>query len=221
MASIASTIDHTLLKPDARAADIERLCAEAIEYNFHSVCVNSSRVAFAARLLAGSKIKIAAVTGFPLGAMSTEAKVHETHLAVRDGADEIDTVIAIGHLQDGETAYVLSDLKAVVSAAEEQPVKVILETSLLTHEEKILGCKLAVEAGAAFVKTSTGFAGGGATIEDVRLFRETVGSVCKVKASGGIRDAATALAMLEAGADRLGTSAGVAILTGLASQGEY
>ena len=221
MASIASTIDHTLLKPDARATDIERLCAEAIAHGFHSVCVNSSRVAFAARSLAGSKVKIAAVTGFPLGAMSSEAKAHETRLAVRDGADEIDAVIAIGHLKDGDTVYVLNDLKAVVSAADGRPVKISLEASLLTHEEKILGCKLAVESGAAFVKTSTGFAGGGATIEDVRLFRETVGSVCKVKASGGIRDTATALAMIEAGADRLGTSAGVAIVTGLASQGDY
>lgn len=221
MPSIASTIDHTLLKPDAREADIEQLCAEAIEHGFHSVCVNSSRVAFAARSLAGSKVKIAAVTGFPLGAMSTEAKAYETRIAVRDGADEIDTVIAIGHLRDGDTAYVLNDLKAVVSAADGRPVKIILETSLLTHEEKILGCKLAVEGGAAFVKTSTGFAGGGATIEDVKLFRETVGSSGKVKASGGIRDMATALAMIEAGADRLGTSAGVAIVTGFASQGGY
>ncbi len=153
--------------------------------------------------------------------MSTEAKAHETRIAVRDGADEIDTVIAIGHLRDGDTAYVLDDLRAVVSAAEGRPVKIILETSLLAHEEKILGCKLAVEGGAAFVKTSTGFAGGGATIEDVRLFRETVGSSGKIKASGGIRDAATALAMLEAGADRLGTSAGVAIVTGLTGQGGY
>jgi deoxyribose-phosphate aldolase len=219
MASIASTIDHTLLKPDARAADIERLCAEAIEHGFYSVCVNSSRVALAARLLAGSNVKIAAVTGFPLGAMSREGKEHETRLAVRDGADEIDTVIAIGHLKDGDTTYVLNDLKAIVSAAEGCPVKVILETSLLTHEEKVLGCQLSVEAGAAFVKTSTGFAGGGATVEDVKLFRETVGFACKVKASGSIRDTATALAMIEAGADRLGTSAGVAIVNGLAGQG--
>lgn len=221
MSPIASTIDHTLLKPDARAAEIERLCAEAVEYGFHSVCVNSSRIAFAARLLAGSNVKIAAVTGFPLGAMTTEAKAFETRLAVRDGADEIDTVIAIGHLKEGDTAYVLNDLKAAVSAAEGRPVKVILETSLLTREEKILGCQLAVSAGASFVKTSTGFAGGGATIGDIHLFRETVGSACKVKASGGIRDAETALAMLEAGADRLGTSSGIAIVTGLAGSGGY
>lgn len=221
MESIASAIDHTLLKPDACTADIERLCTEALEHGFHSVCVNSSLVAFAAHLLAGSNVKVAAVTGFPLGAMSSEAKAFETRIAARDGADEIDTVIAIGQLKEGDTRYVLNDLKAVVSAADGRSVKVILETSLLTHEEKILGCRLAVEAGASFVKTSTGFAGGGATIEDIRLFRETVGSACKVKASGGIRDAATALAMLEAGADRLGTSSGVAIVTGAAGQCGY
>lgn len=211
---LAKTIDHTLLKPDATSAEIEKLCSEAVAHGFASVCVNSSRVVLASALVSGSSVKVAAVTGFPLGAMGTAAKAGETAGAVADGADEIDTVLNIGWLLDGELSLVLTDLKAVVAAAADRPVKVIFETCLLQESQKRTACTLAVDAGASFVKTSTGFQKGGATIEDVRLLSACVRGHCAVKASGGIRDRATALAMLEAGATRLGTSSGVAILSG-------
>lgn len=211
---LAKTIDHTLLKPDATSAEIEKLCSEAVAHGFASVCVNSSRVVLASTLVSGSSVKVAAVTGFPLGAMATAAKAGETAGAVADGADEIDTVLNIGWLLDGEHSLVLTDLKAVVAAAAGRPVKVILETCLLQESQKRTACALAVDAGASFVKTSTGFQKGGATIDDVRLLSDCVRGHCAVKASGGIRDRATALAMLEAGATRLGTSSGVAILSG-------
>lgn len=219
--NLARTIDHTLLKPEACAADIERLCREALEHGFFSVCVNSSWVPLAASLVRGSEVAVASVTGFPLGAMSTTAKAFETETAVKEGATEIDTVLAIGRLRQGDDAAVLADLQAVVRAAEGRAVKVILETCLLTQAEKERACRLALEAGAAFVKTSTGFSTGGATLDDVRLMHRIVAGRCAVKASGGIRDRATALALLEAGATRLGTSSGIAILAGETAASSY
>ena len=222
-ARLAAFIDHTILKADATARDIEKLCAEAREHKFYSVCVNGSRVAQARHLLEGTDIKVTSVVGFPLGAMSADAKRFETEAAIDDGAQEIDVVLNVGRLKDGDDKYVLRELMDVVEAADERPVKVILETCLLTLEEKIHACKLVVESGAHFVKTSTGFGAGGATIADVKLMRETVGPKFGVKASGGIRDTKTALAMIEAGATRLGTSASVAIVKGLAgnTSGSY
>ena len=213
---LAAFIDHTLLKPDATAAQIEKLCAEAREHKFFSVCVNGSRVAEARHFLEGSDVKVASVVGFPLGAMSTDAKRFETEAAIDDGAQEIDLVLNVGRLKDGEDKYVFRELCDVVEAADEHTVKVILETCLLTDEQKILACRMVVESGAHFVKTSTGFSAGGATIADVKLMRTTVGPKFGVKASGGIRDTQAALAMIEAGATRLGTSASVAIVNGLA-----
>lgn len=219
--NLAKTIDHTLLKPDAQAADIEKLCREAVEHGFFSVCVNSSWVPLAVSLVEGSGVAVAAVTGFPLGAMHTAAKAFETERAVADGATEIDTVLHVGRLKQGDDTYVLEDLKSVVTAAGGKGVKVIFETCLLTDEEKERACRISVEAGAAFVKTSTGFSTGGATLDDVRLMHKTVAGRCAVKASGGIRDRAAALAMIEAGASRLGTSAGIAILAGQTATGSY
>lgn len=214
--NIARAIDHTLLKPDATRDGILKLCAEAREFGFFSVCVNSSWVATAADALKGSAVAVAAVTGFPLGAMDSKAKAFETRRAVECGAREIDAVLAIGHLKSGEEAYVLDDLCGVVEAAGASRVKVIFETCLLTEAEKLAACRISCEAGAAFVKTSTGFSTGGATVEDVRLMAAAVAGKCLVKASGGIRDAAAARAMLEAGASRLGTSNGIAIVQGSA-----
>ena len=219
--NIARAIDHTLLKPDATRADILKLCTEAREFGFFSVCVNSSWVAIAAEALKGSDVLVAAVTGFPLGAMDSEAKAFETRRAVDSGAGEIDTVLAVGRLKAGEERYVLDDLRGVVEAAGTAGVKVILETCLLSQEEKLAACRLACEAGAAFVKTSTGFSTGGATVEDVRLMAAAVAGRSLVKASGGIRDTASARAMLEAGASRLGTSNGIAIVLGAAASLGY
>jgi deoxyribose-phosphate aldolase len=216
---LAAFIDHTLLKADATARDIEKLCAEALENKFFSVCVNGSWIASAHHLLEGSDVKIASVVGFPLGAMSSDAKRFETETAIDDGAQEIDVVLNVGKLKDGNDKFVLRELCDIVEAADERAVKVILETCLLNDEEKIRACKIVVESGAHFVKTSTGFAASGATIADVKLMRETVGPKFGVKASGGIRDTKAALAMIEAGATRLGTSAGVAIVKGLAEAG--
>ena len=215
----AAFIDHTLLKADATARDIEKLCVEAREHKFYSVCVNGSRVAEARHFLEGTDVKVASVVGFPLGAMSADAKRFETEAAIDDGAQEIDVVLNVGRLKDGNDKYVLRELCDVVEAADERTVKIILETCLLTPEEKIRACKLVVESGAHFVKTSTGFSTGGATVDDVRLMRETVGPKFGVKASGGIRDTRTALAMIAAGATRLGTSASVAIVKGLIETG--
>lgn len=221
-AEIARFIDHTLLKPEATAQQVEKLCAEAREHGFFSVCVNGSRVELARHCLEDSPVKVAAVVGFPLGAMSSDAKRYETEAAIDDGAQEIDLVLNLGRLKDGDDQYVLRELRDVVEAADERTVKVILETCLLTDEEKTRACRLVVESGAHFVKTSTGFSTGGATLEDVKLMRATVGPKFGVKASGGIRDTAAALAMIEAGATRLGTSAGVAIVKGLtAAPGNY
>ncbi len=203
--------DHTILKADARKEDVIRICKEAVEYDFMSVCVNSYYTPLVAKELAGSDVKVCTVIGFPLGQMSTAAKVAETKLAVADGAHEIDMVINVGALKDGDYDVVLGDIKDVKEACGEALLKVIIETCLLTDEEKIKACELSKEAGADFVKTSTGFSTGGATAEDVTLMRETVGEVLGVKASGGIRDRETAQKMVEAGASRLGTSATIAI----------
>jgi deoxyribose-phosphate aldolase len=216
---LARYIDHTLLKPNATEKDIERLCAEALQYHFASVCVNSAYVELCARLLAGSGVKVCAVVGFPLGAMSTDAKAFETRYAVSHGADEIDMVINVGQLQAGNYAYVYDDIHAVVKAAAGHIVKVILETGLLNEDQKIAGCVLAKAAGADFVKTSTGFGPGGATPEDIALMRRIVGDDMGVKASGGIRDCSTAQKMMESGASRLGASASVSIVKGAAAQG--
>jgi deoxyribose-phosphate aldolase len=213
---LAACIDHTLLKADAIAKDIEKLCAEALENRFYSVCVNGSWIGQARHFLEGTGIKVACVVGFPLGAMSGDVKRFETEAAIDDGAHEIDVVLNLGRLKAGDDKFILRELCDVVEAADEWPVKVILETCLLAREEKIRACQIAVESGAKFVKTSTGFSTGGATVDDVKLLRETVGPKFGVKASGGIRDTQTALAMIEAGATRLGTSAGVAIVKGLA-----
>jgi len=220
-AQLAVYIDHTLLKADATARDIEQLCAEARENRFYSVCVNGTWVGQACHFLEGTDVKVACVAGFPLGAMSGDTKRFETEAAIDDGAQEIDVVINIGRLKAGDDKFVLRELCDVVEAADEWPVKVILETCLLTREEKIRACQIVVESGARFVKTSTGFSTGGATVEDVRLMRETVGPKFGVKASGGIRDTKTALAMIEAGATRLGTSSGIAIVKGLVGSGTY
>lgn len=214
-AQLAAYIDHTLLKADATAKDIEKLCAEARAHRFYSVCVNGSRVSQARHLLDDTDVKVACVVGFPLGAMSGDAKRFETEAAIDDGAHEIDVVLNVGLLKDGEDNQILRELRDVAEAADERPVKVILEACLLTTDEKIRACQLVVESGARFVKTSTGFSHGGATVADVKLFRETVGPKFGVKASGGIRDTKTALAMIEAGATRLGTSASIAIVTGV------
>jgi deoxyribose-phosphate aldolase len=214
---LAAVIDHTLLKPGATAVQIEELCAEASANGFRTVCVNPFRVRLAAELLRGAEPDVCSVAGFPLGASTTEVKVAESARAVRDGAAEIDMVMNIGALLSGDERVVGDDIAAVVRASEGRAVKVIIEAALLTDEQKVTACRLAVEAGASYVKTSTGFGPGGATSEDVRLMRETVGDAVGVKAAGGIRDARTALAMLEAGASRIGASASVAIVEGLDS----
>jgi deoxyribose-phosphate aldolase len=211
-AALARFIDHTLVRADATLQDIEKLCAEAREHKFYSVGVNGSWVVAARHFLDGSEVKVGCAVGFPLGAMSSDVKRYETEAAIDDGAHEIDVVLNIARLKEGDDKYVLRELCDVVEAADERPVKVILETCLLTNEQKIRACKLVVESGAHFVKTSTGFSRGGATVDDVKLMRETVGPKFGVKASGGIRDAQTALAMIAAGATRLGTSASVAIV---------
>ena len=209
---IAGYIDHTVLAADATKERIESLCREAAEYGFASVCVNSCWVPLAARLLEGSTSKVCTVVGFPLGAMESDAKAYEARKAVENGADEIDMVINVGFLKSGMTDEVLEDIKAVRKACEGHTLKVIIETCLLSDEEKRIACELSAKAGADYVKTSTGFSTGGATAEDVRLMRSVVGDRLGVKASGGIRDYKTALAMIEAGASRIGASAGVRIV---------
>ena len=207
-------IDHTLLKAESTKEDIEKLCAEAKEYDFYAVCVNSCFVPLACQLLEGTDVKVASVIGFPLGAMSTEAKVQETIDACKNGASEIDMVINIGYMKSKDYDLLKEDIKAVVDSAKAYNaiVKVIIETCYLTKEEIVKACELSKEAGAAFVKTSTGFGTAGATAEDVKLMRETVGPHMGVKASGGIRDLDTALKMIENGGSRLGVSAGIAIM---------
>jgi deoxyribose-phosphate aldolase len=212
---VARHIDHTLLKPDATREQVVTLCEEARRYGFYSVCINSANVALCADLLRGSSTVPICVVGFPLGASLPQVKAYEAQEAIKLGAKEIDTVINIGALKSGDFEVVLEDLKMTVEASRPYPLKVILETSKLTNEEKVAACVLSKEAGAAFVKTSTGFGGGGATLEDVRLMAKVVGgSGIKIKASGGVRTSEDAERMLEAGADRLGASSSVAIVTG-------
>jgi deoxyribose-phosphate aldolase len=211
---LARMIDHTLLKPEATPREVEAFCREALMHHFAAVCVNSMFVPAAASLLEGSDVAVCSVAGFPLGASSTAVKVSEAELAIAAGAIELDMVIAVGLLKAGEVDWVREDVAAVASTCHAQGVllKVILETALLTDAEKVLGCELCKTAGADFVKTSTGFSRGGATIEDVALMRKTVGLQMGVKAAGGIRTYAEALALVGAGATRIGASQGVAIL---------
>ena len=204
--------DHTILKADATKEDVKKVCEEAMAYSFCSVCINSYYVPYVAELLHGSDVKICTVVGFPLGAMSTRAKALEAKIAVMDGADEVDMVINIGALKDKDYDVVLEDIKAVKEACGNALLKVIIETCLLTDEEKIKACELSKEANADFVKTSTGFSTAGAKVEDVRLMRDTVGNDMGVKASGGIHDKEFANALVEAGASRLGTSATIKIV---------
>lgn len=210
--NIARMIDHTLLKPDATKEQIEQLCLEARTYQFASVCVNPYWVKTAKELLEGSGVAVCTVVGFPLGAIPSCVKAFETSQAISDGADEIDMVINIGALKSGLCDLVLEDMQAVVQASQHHLVKVIIETCLLTDEQKQLACQLALQSGADFVKTSTGFSSGGASVADVALMKKVVKEKMQVKASGGIRDYSTALAMVEAGASRLGTSNGVQIV---------
>ncbi len=219
---LTALIDHTLLKPEATGVDIDRVCDEAAHHQFASVCVNPCWVDRAAKRLEESSVKVCTVIGFPLGAATSQVKAYEAAQAIDLGADEIDMVINIGALLAGEYEVVYEDIRAVVKASSGRAVvKVIIETALLSEEKKIAACILASSAGADFVKTSTGFAGGGATIDDVALMRAVVGSAMGVKASGGIRDYAGAKAMVRAGADRLGTSSGVAIAKGEVGNSSY
>lgn len=210
--TIAAMIDHTLLKPEATPAQIEKLCAEAVEYHFASVCVNPVYIPLAARLLKGTGVKVCCVVGFPLGAIAPEQKAAEAASCAAMGAEELDMVIHVGAAKTGDWALVQRDIEGVVKAAAGHTVKVIIETCLLTDEEKVKACEAAKAAGAHFVKTSTGFSTGGATTHDIALMRKTVGPEMGVKASGGIRDYETAMAMIEAGANRIGASAGIAIV---------
>ncbi|MDR7870095.1 MAG: deoxyribose-phosphate aldolase [Tissierellaceae bacterium] len=213
--NINSMIDHTLLKPDSSKDAIQVLCNEAIKYKFAAVCVNPYYVSLCKELLRDTEVKIATVIGFPLGANTKDVKAFETMDAINKGATEIDMVINIGALKDKDYQVVKDDIKAVVDACNNRAaVKVIIETCLLTDEEKKIACELALEAGADFVKTSTGFSTGGATVEDVKLMKSVVGDKMEVKASGGIRDFETAKKMIEAGATRLGTSSGIKIVEG-------
>lgn len=214
-------IDHTLLKPDASQEQIETLIEEAKKYDFASVCVNPTWVSFAAQSLKGTDVKICTVIGFPLGANTPELKVFETSDAIRNGANEIDMVINIGALKSQNFDLVEKDIRAVVEAAKGTLVKVIIETSLLTDDEKVKACQIAQKAGADFVKTSTGFSTGGATVADVALMRKTVGPDMGVKASGGARSYEDALAFIKAGATRIGASSGVAIMEGDVANGDY
>ena len=208
-------IDHTLLKATATISEIETLCKEAVDYDFYSVCVNSGYVATAKKFLTGTDIKVCSVVGFPLGAMSAKAKYFETGEALADGADEIDMVLNVGWLKSGKTNQVLDEIIALKRCVGENRVlKVILETCYLTDEEKRLACRLALDAQADFVKTSTGFGTGGATLADVKLMKECVQHKAKVKASGGIRDYETAIQYVNLGVERTGTSNGIAILKG-------
>lgn len=219
--NLAKMIDHTILKANATESDIEKLCQEAKQYEFASVCVNPYWVSFASNLLKDTTVKVCTVIGFPLGATSSESKASETEIAILQGADEVDMVINVGAMKDNKIDIVKNDILSVVNSARKTGqslnkkiiVKVIIETCYLTKKEIILACNCAKNAGADFVKTSTGFGTGGATPEDVALMKQTVGETMQVKASGGIRDYETAIKMIEAGASRIGTSSGITICT--------
>ena len=220
--NVAGLIDHTLLKADATKEQIKVLCEEAREYNFASVCVNPTWVKYASELLEGSEVKVCTVIGFPLGATTPETKAFETKDAISNGAHEVDMVINIGALKDKDDELVERDIRAVVAASTGKALsKVIIETSLLTDEEKVRACELAVKAGTDYVKTSTGFSTGGATVEDIALMRKTVGPDIGVKASGGVRNTSDAQNVIEAGATRIGASAGVSIVKGLTADSDY
>lgn len=213
-------IDHTILKPEATEAAVQKIIDEAKEYNFFSVCINPCWVAFASEQLADTDVAVCTVIGFPLGANTPEVKAYEAADAIKNGANEVDMVINIGALKSQQYDYVRQDIQGVVDAAKGKAlVKVIIETALLTDEEKVKACELAKEAGADFVKTSTGFSTGGAKVADIRLMRETVGPDMGVKASGGVHNAEEELAMIEAGATRIGASTGVAIVSGATGEG--
>jgi len=220
--NIAALIDHTLLKPEATKQQIEALCQEAKEYQFASVCVNPTWVSTAAALLQGSGVMVCTVIGFPLGATTSETKAFETKNAIENGANEVDMVINIGALKDHNDELVEKDIRAVVDAAKGKAhTKVIIETILLTQEEKIRACELSLKAGADFVKTSTGFSTGGATVEDIALMRKTVGPDMGVKASGGVRSTEDVQKMIEAGATRIGASSSIAIVKGQTVTANY
>lgn len=218
---IEKYIDHTLLKPTATCLDIEQLCKEAIQYRFYSVCVNGCYVALANELLKNTDVNVCSVVGFPLGAMSTRAKLFETERALIDGADEIDMVMNIGWLKSKRINEVLQEISFIKKETGNRILKVILETCYLDEAEKKLACKICVDAGADFVKTSTGFGSGGATIEDIKLMKNAVKGDAKIKASGGIRNRETALEYVYLGVDRIGTSNGIAIVTGENSKEGY
>ncbi|GLB50159.1 deoxyribose-phosphate aldolase [Neptunitalea lumnitzerae] len=218
---IAKYIDHTLLKAVATPADIEKLCNEALKYKFFSVCVNSCYVTEAYNYVKDSSTKVCSVIGFPLGAMSTQAKAFEAKQAILDGAAEIDMVINVGQLKAGNTNFVMEDIKAVKDAIGDHVLKVIIETCYLTNEEKKTASELAVKANADFVKTSTGFGTGGATPEDIQIMKDSVDGQAKLKASGGVRDFETAKMYIEKGVDRLGTSNGIAIIEGFTASEGY
>ena len=205
-------IDHTILKATASSSDVQKLCEEAIEHEFYSVCVNGCYVADAKHLLQGTDVKVAAVVGFPLGAMTTAAKVFEAKEAIENGASEIDMVINVAKLKDGEFEFVENEIRQIKEAIGDNVLKVIIETCYLTDEEKVKACELSLAAKADFVKTSTGFGTGGATYEDVKLMKSVVGDNAKVKASGGVRDKETAQKYVDLGAERLGTSSGIDIV---------
>ncbi len=205
-------IDHTLLNPTATIADIQQLCQEAIEYGFYGVCVHGSHTLFARYLLRQTPVQLVTVIGFPLGAMSTDAKVFEARDAISDGADELDMVMHLGALKYGDEAYVVQDISKVKKVAGSRPLKVIIECALLEKAEILKASKLVMASGAEYIKTSTGFAAGGARLEDIRLIKSVVGDRVKIKASGGIKDRAAALEFIEAGASRLGTSSGIALI---------
>jgi len=222
MTELAKYIDHTVLKADTSQEGVQKIIDEAKKYGFMSVCINPAWVEYASEQLKDSDVKVCTVIGFPLGANTSEVKAYETRDAIENGADEVDMVINIGAMKSGHFKKVGTDIKAVVDAARGKALtKVIIETALLTDEEKVKACELAKQAGADFVKTSTGFSTAGATVEDIRLMRATVGPDMGVKASGGIYTEEDALAMIEAGATRIGTSAGVAIVTGGQAKGGY
>ncbi len=214
-------IDHTILKPAATQAEVKALCEDAIKYDFASVCINPCHVPFARDLLTGSGVKVCTVIGFPLGANTTKTKAFEAMDAYEMGADELDMVINVGALKDGRYETVLEDIKAVVAAAQGRCVKVIIETFLLTDEEKVKAVELSCQAGASFVKTCTGFSGGAASVPDIQLMKAHVTEEVQIKASAGIRDYESARALIDAGADRLGTSAGAAIMQGKKSGDSY
>lgn len=219
--TLASYIDHTILKADTQVKDVEKLCKEAAEYKFASVCVNAVNVKQASALLKGSGVKVCTVVGFPLGATLPQVKAFEAQEAIKAGASEVDMVINVGALKSGQLDIVEQDIKAVADVCKGKALlKVIIETCLLTDEEKVTACQLAKKAGADFVKTSTGFSTGGATVEDVKLMRRTVGDSMGVKASGGVRDLDTALKMIEAGATRIGASASVNIINDMKLAGD-